>query len=231
MHCSALRSAICVNRFLQAISETLFRTFAGAEERSVSREVVVIRFRFRSSIREIEYERLCASTCMRLLEWFAVLSNRIEKLSSTVNCLTLIWSILSKMLRLSYRASIAIRDEFCQRNLLSNDLMTKTVQFRCQNCQKIFELASTCTIDCNSLSKSYCDLCSVIYLKRQSFLLNLCRMLQSRSLSDEGYRSCDLCAVKTVTFAREICCRSVSSRSNDWDADRYYDSSDCYKKA
>ena len=140
MHCSALRTALCVNRFLQAISETLFGTFAGAEERSVRSDVVVMRFRFRSSIREIEYERMCASTCMRLLEWFAVLSNRIEKLSSTVNCLTLIGSILSKMLRLSYRASIAIRAEFCQRNLLSNDLMTKTVQFRCQNCQKFSNL-------------------------------------------------------------------------------------------
>ena len=140
VHCSALRTAFCVNKFLQAISETPFETFAGAVERSVSREFVVMRFRFRSSIQYIEYERMCASTCMRLLEWFAVLSNWIEKLSSTVNCLTLIWSILSKMPRLSYRASIAIRDEFCQRNLLSDDLMTKTVQFRCQNRQKFSNL-------------------------------------------------------------------------------------------
>ena len=95
---------------------------------------------------------------------------------------------------------------------------------------KIFELASTCTIDCNSLSKSYCDLCSVIYSKRQYFLLNLCRMLQFGSLNDEEYRSYALCAVKTVTFAREICCRSERDTMNRSSAKRNLDSSECYKK-
>lgn len=122
-----------MSKFLQAISETLIETYARAEEQSVWDDYEIWCFRCRSRLRSVRLETKRASTCMSLRERFVVLSNRYEKSSSTVNCLTLIWSILSKMLRLSYRASITNRDEFCQRNLLSNDLMTKTVQFRCQN--------------------------------------------------------------------------------------------------
>lgn len=133
VHCSAERVSLRVSKFLQAISETLIETYARAEERSVWDDDEIWCFRCRSRLRSVRLETKRASTCMSLRERFVVLSNWYEKLSSTVNCLTPIWSILSKMQRLSYRASIAIRDEFCQRNLLSNDLMTKTVQFRCQN--------------------------------------------------------------------------------------------------
>ena len=122
-----------MSKFLQAISETPIETFARAEEQSVWDDYEIWCFWCRSRLRSVRLETMRVSTCMSLRELFAVLSNWFEKSSSTVNCLTLIWSILSKMLRLSYRASIAIKDEFCQRNLLSNDLMTKTVQFRCQN--------------------------------------------------------------------------------------------------